>query len=186
MTERQNDEKIQRIIEVPQGVKAEMHGNLVRISGRRGKIERTFERARISMELKGGKFIITADRSTRREKAIVGTWEAHIKNMIQGVTEGFEYRMKFVYAHFPIKLTVKGNELIIENFLGEKKPRKARILQDVKVIVKGNEVVLVGNDIEKLGITAANIERATKIKDYDPRVFQDGIFITAKAQKPSE
>lgn len=186
MTDKQNEERTQRIVEVLPGVKAEMHGNLVRISGKRGKVERVFEHARITLELKDNRFIITANKSTRREKAIVGTWEAHLQNMMRGVTEGFEYRMKCVYAHFPIKVTVKGDELIIENFLGEKKSRKAKILPDVKVVVKGNEVILIGNDIEKLGTTAANIERATKIKDYDPRVFQDGIYVTAKAQKPSE
>ncbi|MEM3396272.1 MAG: 50S ribosomal protein L6 [Thermoplasmata archaeon] len=186
MTEKASEEKVQRVVEVLPGVKAELSGNLVRISGKRGKLERVFEHARITLELKENKFIITANKDSRREKAIVGTWEAHLRNMMKGVTEGFEYRMKCVYAHFPIKLTVKGDELLIENFLGEKRPRKAKILPDVKVVVKGNDLVLTGNDIEKLGATAANIERATKIKEYDPRVFQDGIYIVAKAQKPAE
>lgn len=186
MPENQNEGKIQKVIAILPGAKAELHGNLVRISGKRGKIERAFEHARITLELKDNKFIITANKDSKREKAIVGTWESHLRNMMQGVTEGYEYRMKCVYAHFPIKLSVKGDELIIENFLGEKQPRKAKILPDVKVVVKGSEVVLTGCDIEKLGTTAANIERATKIKAYDPRVFQDGIYIVSKAQKPTE
>ncbi|MGB9636993.1 MAG: 50S ribosomal protein L6 [Thermoplasmata archaeon] len=180
------EEKIEITVDVPPDVKAELDGNLVRISGKRGKLEREFKHARIHMVLKDGKFLISAEKPTRREKAIVGTWAAHIRNMMRGVTEGFEYRMKCVYAHFPIKVSVKGNELLIENFLGEKLPRKAKILPDVKVVVKGNDLVLTGNDIEKIGLTAANIERATRIKNYDNRVFQDGIYITAKAQKPME
>ncbi|MEM3444776.1 MAG: 50S ribosomal protein L6 [Thermoplasmata archaeon] len=186
MAAEQAEGKIQRIVEVLPGIKAELDGNLVRISGKRGTLERVFEHARISLELKKNRFIITANKDSRREKAILGTWEAHLKNMMRGVTEGFEYRMKCVYAHFPVKMSVKGNELIIENFLGEKKPRKAKILPGVNVVVKGQELILTGNDIEKVGQTAANIERATKIKNYDPRVFQDGIYITAKALKPSE
>jgi large subunit ribosomal protein L6 len=183
--ENMRQEKLEITVNVPPEIKAEMQGNLVRISGKRGKLERVFEHPKISIKLDGNKFVISAQRPTRREKAIVGTWEAHLKNMFTGVTEGFEYTLRAVYAHFPIKLTVKGDELIIENFLGEKQPRKAKILPDVKVTVKGNDVVLVGNDVEKLGISAANIERATKIKRYDPRVFQDGIYIVSKGKKPT-
>jgi large subunit ribosomal protein L6 len=88
--------------------------------------------------------------------------------------------MKIVYAHFPIKAAVKGDTFVIENFLGEKSPRKTSILGSTKVQVKGDQVVLTGPDVELVGQTAANIERATKIKGFDPRIFQDGIYITEK------
>jgi large subunit ribosomal protein L6 len=100
--------------------------------------------------------------------------------MTVGVTTGFEYKMKIVYAHFPIKASPKGNTFVIENFLGEKSPRKAKILGTTKVTVKGDQVVLNGQDVELVGQTAANIERATKIKGFDPRIFQDGIYIVEK------
>jgi large subunit ribosomal protein L6 len=116
----------------------------------------------------------------KREKALVGTYGAHIRNMLVGATKGFEYKMKIVYAHFPIKTSIKGDIFVIENFLGEKFPRKTRILGATKVQVKGDQVVLTGPNVEDVGQTAANIERATKIKGFDPRVFQDGIYITEK------
>jgi len=96
------------------------------------------------------------------------------------VTQGFRCEMKMVYSHFPIKLIVKEEELVIENFLGEKFPRKARLMGEAKVEVKGDQVIVTGRDIENVGQTAANIERATKIKNFDPRVFQDGIYIVLK------
>jgi large subunit ribosomal protein L6 len=102
--------------------------------------------------------------------------------MIQGVTEGFEYKMKTVYSHFPIKTTLQEKQIIIDNFLGEKYPRKANILGETTVEIKGDEIILTGADIEQVSQTAANIERATRIKKRDRRVFQDGIYITQKGR----
>ncbi len=102
--------------------------------------------------------------------------------MIKGVTEGFVYKMKIVYSHFPIKASVKGNEFIIENFLGEKSARKAKLFGNVKVTIKGSDVIIEGINREEVGQTAANIEAATKVKDKDVRVFQDGIYIVSKGE----
>jgi large subunit ribosomal protein L6 len=88
--------------------------------------------------------------------------------------------MKTVYSHFPIKTSVDGNKFIIENFLGERAPRTALILDGVDVQVKGDDVVASGIDKEKVGQTVANIERATAVKRRDIRVFQDGVYQTSK------
>lgn len=69
---------------------------------------------------------------------------------------------------------------MIQNFLGERYPRKAEILETVKVEVKGEIITVTGIDKEKVGQTAANIERATKVKNRDIRVFQDGIYIVKR------
>lgn len=112
------------------------------------------------------------------------TFKAHINNMIKGVTEGFKYRLKVVYSHFPMTVKVQGDEVVIENFLGEKNPRRAKILPGVTVKVKGSEIEVEGIDKEAVGQTAANIEQATRITKWDRRVFQDGIYIVEKAGKP--
>jgi len=81
---------------------------------------------------------------------------------------------------FPIKTSVEGNEFVIQNFLGERSPRKAKILENVKVETMGDNVTVSGIDKEKVGQTAANIERATKVKHRDIRVFQDGVYLISK------
>ncbi|HZD43216.1 MAG TPA: 50S ribosomal protein L6, partial [Methanomicrobiales archaeon] len=101
-------------------------------------------------------------------------------NMCIGVTEGYLYRMKVVYSHFPIQLKVMGSRLEINNFLGEKKPRYAPIREGVKVTVGNDEVTVSGINKESVGNTAAGIERATKIRYRDPRVFQDGIYLVER------
>ncbi len=150
------------------------------VKGPKGELSRIFFHPRIDVKVDSGKVEIYTALPRKKVKALAGTWEAHIKNMVKGVEKGFTYNMKIVYAHFPIKTSVKGDIVIIDNFLGEKCPRKAVIRSGVKVKVKGEEVVVQGINKEQVAQTAANIEQATKIKRYDPRVFQDGIYIISK------
>ena len=116
----------------------------------------------------------------RKDLAAMKTFKSHIENLITGLDTGFTYKMKIVFSHFPMKVLVKKDQLVIENFLGEKHPRIARILGDVSVKVQGDEVTVRGKNKEKVAQTTANIEHATRIKDKDPRVFQDGIYIFSK------
>lgn len=167
-------------IELPKGVQVTVEGGTVKAKGPKGEVSKRLSHPNISVESKGGKVVVSCEMPDKRDKALSGTFGAHIRNMVEGVTNGFEYRMKIVYAHFPIKASVKGDTFVIENFLGEKHPRTTRILGATKVTVKGDQVVVQGPDVEAVGQTAANIETATKIKGYDPRVFQDGIYITEK------
>ncbi|UCH70303.1 MAG: 50S ribosomal protein L6, partial [Candidatus Bathyarchaeota archaeon] len=52
-----------------------------------------------------------------------------------------------------------------------------KIMGDSKIVVKGEDVIIQGINIEDVGQTAANIESATKVKNKDPRVFLDGIYV---------
>jgi large subunit ribosomal protein L6 len=167
-------------IEVPEKVQVKIEDGIVKVKGPQGEVQKRLVHPRVKLEVKGKHVIVTSEMPRKREKALVGTYGAHVRNMLVGVTTGFEYKMKIVYAHFPIKTAVKGDTFMIENFLGEKHPRKTSILGSTKVQVKGDQVVLNGPNLEDVGQTAANIEKATKIKGFDPRVFQDGIYITEK------
>jgi large subunit ribosomal protein L6 len=172
-------------IDVPEGVKVEFnttYSELV-VTGPMGTLKRQFKNPKIKIEYKNNKIAVLCSLPRKKDNALVGTWGGHIKNMVQGASEGFEYKMKIVYSHFPIKTHVKDDELIIENFLGEKQPRKAKMVGDTKVKVSGDQIILNGADIEATGQSVANIERATRIKRYDPRVFQDGIYLVEHPKK---
>jgi large subunit ribosomal protein L6 len=79
-------------------------------------------------------------------------------------------------------LKVEGSKLAINNFLGEKKPRFAEILPNVNVDIKGQNITVSSPDKEAAGQTAANFEKATKVKNRDRRIFQDGIYIVEKPE----
>jgi large subunit ribosomal protein L6 len=169
-------------VKIPPSVSVSIEGKLIRITGPKGELKRELKSPEVSIRKQNSNIIIETSEKRRRSKAIVGTFASHITNMIKGVVEGFECKLKIVYAHFPIQVKVEGDKVLIINFLGEKKPRKAQIVgKETKVKVTSDEIIVTGIDKEAVGQTAANIEQATRIKGYDPRVFQDGIYITVKA-----
>jgi large subunit ribosomal protein L6 len=170
----------ERTVTIPKGVSAELVGTTLKIKGPKGQLERNVRFPAISVRISEDEVVIATESDRKRTVAMVGTLASHAKNMCTGVTEGFEYRMKVVYSHFPIQLKLQGNRLEIVNFLGEKKARYANILDGVKANIGNDEVVLTGIDKEKVGISSANIEHATKIRYRDPRIFQDGIYIVTK------
>ncbi len=171
-------------IPIPEGVTLSVNERIVKVTGPKGELERELWQPglQIQSEQAGNEVIIKSDLSRKKVRAIAGTYAAHIRNMITGVTEGFSYKLKAVHAHFPmqIALTKEGNAVSISNFLGERKPRTSKIVAGVKVEIKGREIIVSGINKEAVGQTAANIEQKTKIKVYDPRVFQDGIYLVEK------
>lgn len=171
-------------IEIPANVSVQIKEGEITIRGEKGEITKKYPSYHIDIELKDGKIILKTKNSRRKVKALLGTTKAYIRNMIKGVTQGIEYKLKVLYSHFPISVKLQGNVLIIDNFLGRKAPIKVNVPQDVKVEIRGQEIKLSGIDKEKVGQTAANIEQATRIKKLDPRVFQDGIYIVEKDGKP--
>ena len=172
---------ITRQVEIPPGVDVTLEGGVLTVSGPKGTLARDMRFPQVDVAVRGGEVVVSTASDKKRILAMSGTLEAHVKNMVRGVVEGYEYRMKVVYSHFPIQLKLQGNRLEINNFLGEKQPRVAKITEGVTVRVGNDEVTLTGIDKEKVGNTAANIEHATRITKRDPRVFQDGVYITERA-----
>ena len=169
-------------VEVADGVEVQVEGRIVTVKGEKGTFMRDFSKAPVTIELDGKTIRVRANWPRKKEAALVGTISSHIQNMIVGVTKGFTYKMKIVFSHFPISVKVKGNTVLIENFTGERSSRKARIMGDVKVQPKGDDVIVQGINIEDVSQTAANIQRATKIKKKDPRVFLDGIYVSERLE----
>jgi large subunit ribosomal protein L6 len=170
-------------LEIPAGLTVTYKDGILTVKGKAGTLTRKLSHPRVKMELSGKEIHISCIEPKRREAAVAGTMRSHILNMFHGAAQPYEYTMKIVYSHFPIKTAVKGNVFHVENFLGEKAPRKAKILADTKIVVKGDEVILTGPNVENVSQTAANIEKATRIKDRDLRIFQDGVFITKKGSR---
>ena len=112
----------------------------------------------------------------------MNTFVAHIKNILKGVSKGFEARLKICSGHFPMNVSVTGKNIVIKNFLGEKLPRATEIIGDTNVKVEGDNIIVSGCDRYSVGQTSANMEKATYITKKDRRVFMDGIFISKKAE----
>jgi len=131
----------------------------------------------------GDEVVIESTEDDAKTMSTVGTFESHIENMFHGVVEGWEYEMEVFYSHFPMQVNVEGDEVVIENFLGETAARRTTVHGDTDVAVDGEELTVTGPDIEAVGQTAADIEQLTRINDKDVRVFQDGVYITQKPNR---
>ncbi|MGI0070993.1 MAG: 50S ribosomal protein L6 [Thermoplasmata archaeon] len=176
-------DRSREVIEVPKGIRFTVTPGRLAAKGPLGAVERPFPSDVLELAVREGSVTLTLRVASERKRSqsLLRTWAAHLRNLAGGLTHGVEARMKVVAAHFPMKVSVRGEELVIENFLGEKFPRTTKLLPGTKAVVEGDIVTLSGHDVEQVGQSAANVERATHIRDYDPRVFQDGIYLVERA-----
>jgi len=170
----------ERTVSIPPGVTITEEKSTIIVNGPKGRLQRDMWYPGITITIQEDSVVVSTSVSKKQTYAMIGTFASHITNMCTGVTDGYVYTMKVVYSHFPIQIKVQGEKLEIVNFLGEKHPRYANILPDISVKSGNDEVVVTGINKDLVGATAANIERATKVRNRDPRVFQDGIYIVKK------
>jgi len=178
--------KIESTIAVPGGVSVSKDGNIFKVKGPKGELSRNFAHPRVNIAIGEGNVIVSCEYPRIKEKAMVGTYMAHLRNMFRGVTEGYTYNMKVIFSHFPMKVAVKGTQVQIDNYMGGKAPRIADIVGNTTVKVNGADITVTSSDIEACGQTAANIEKATSRRGFDRRIFQDGIYIVGKSHKVRE
>lgn len=174
------NKNLERIIEIPEDIEVTIKGNEFNLKGNNKELLRKFDIGKIKASIKDNNIILTAKGATRRESKMIGTIWAHLKNMVKGFNENFVYELEICNVHFPMNVKMDGNKIIIKSFLGENTERISKILPNVNVDIKGNKITVSSNDIEAAGQTAANLEKATRLTGRDRRIFQDGIFITAK------
>jgi large subunit ribosomal protein L6 len=169
--------EISRIIQVPDGVTVNLDGRKLTVKGEKGTIQRDFTSFPIKINAEGNNVRVWAEWPRKKEASLVGTINSHIQNMITGVQKGFTYKIKIVFSHFPISAKVQEKTVLIENFTGERRARRAKIIGNVKVKVEAEDIVVQGIGLEDVSQTAANIETATRVRRKDPRVFLDGLYV---------
>lgn len=176
--------KYERSIAIPKGVNVKVEDSQrVTVSGPKGNVSRGLHDPLIKYSLEDSKIKIVAEEGNKLEKAKVGTFCAHIRNMIQGVTQGHVYILKVKSGHFPMNITVSSNAVSVKNFLGEKVPRVYKLPKGVDVKIEGDTFTIQSADVELAGMVAGGIEQLTRITNRDRRVFQDGIYIISKSGK---
>jgi len=174
-----------RTILIPKGVKVKSRTRKIKISGPRGCLSRNFSHTIIKITTDQKKIYLTLWHGNRKKTACLNTISSHISNLIFGVVYGFQYRMKMVYAHFPINLNIidEGKGVEIRNFLGEKRVRKIFMSNDVlceKNESSKDEIILKGNDLSLVSMSASAIQQSCLVKNKDIRKFLDGIYVSEK------
>mmetsp|Transcript_5390 Transcript_5390/g.11869 ORF Transcript_5390/g.11869 Transcript_5390/m.11869 type:complete len:192 (-) Transcript_5390:70-645(-) len=174
---------------IPDNVKVEVKGRAVRVKGPRGTLQKDFRHLAVDMYLteEDGekKLKVECHFGKKKRLASIRTVVSHVQNLITGVTKGYEYKLRMVYAHFPVNINIdkKGTVLEIRNFLGEKRVRVVNMLPGVTVArsegVK-DELTVQGSDKENVSRSCALISQSCLVRDLDIRKFLDGIYVSEK------
>lgn len=168
-------------VAIPAGISAHYeHGALTLTKG--GKhVKKALSAPEVKVATQGQEVTLTPANEKRKTMAVLRSFVAHVNNLVQGLEKGYTYKLVVVHSHFPMNVKVKGDQVEISNYLGEKNPRLSRIIgKETKVDIKAKDITVTGSNIEDVSQTAANMEKATRDPKKDQRTFQDGIYITLK------
>ena len=149
-------------MEIPEGTNAKFEGSILVISKGKAMIKREFHDPRLQLKVEGNKIILQAPKVTRKEKMQIGTFVAHIKNMLKGVNEPYVYKLRICSGHFPMNIAVTGKTMltVTESGFGKRSllseyptiKRAGRGVLDIKTDDRNGDVVTmkaVGEDDEK-------------------------------------
>jgi len=176
--------KIREEVEIPKGITFTLTGKVATAKGKLGSITKDFNHARsLAITQEGAKIILEADYPKKEQVALAGTLRNIINNMCLGVSEGYTYKMKICFSHFPITVenSKDGKSILIKNYAGERSPRIIPAKAAVKVNPTKDDVILTSSDKEAIGNLAGKIQRVCRTLNKDKRVFQDGIYIYEKS-----
>ncbi|KAI9860406.1 MAG: 60S ribosomal protein L9B [Vezdaea acicularis] len=177
-------------LEIPEKVKVSIKSRIVTVEGPRGKLVKNLSHLNVNFtHPKKNVVNIELHHGQRKNVATLRTVRSIINNLIIGVTKGFKYKMRYVYAHFPINVNIEKNkesdlyEVDIRNFLGEKIVRKVTLQPGVDVEISKNvkdEIQLTGNSLENVSQSAADIQQICRVRNKDIRKFLDGLYVSEK------
>ena len=169
-------EKLATELEIPEGVTVTYNKPIITVHGPLGKTYKNFKKIPVTIDVGDGKVLFKAQGTRDKSRAIMNTSRSLIKNLCEGVVEGYTIKMKIVFSHFPINIKVEGKTVLIENFQGERAPRKTNIWGETKVVPKGDDIIITGHVLTDVSQTAAEIETGSRVKNKDHRVFLDGVY----------
>ena len=171
-------------IEIPEGINAFVDKDEIILKKGESQLQKKID-SKLKIKIENNKITLECEKNKKNQRKIFRSAIAHVKNMIKGLNEKFRYRLQISSVHFPVSVIInkEKNELLIKNFLGEKKDRKVKIFPGIEIRINKDIIEVESSDIEKAGQFAANIEKKTKIRKKDRRVFQDGVYIVSKPGK---
>ncbi|ODV77035.1 ribosomal protein L6 [Suhomyces tanzawaensis NRRL Y-17324] len=178
----------EQILEIPEGVQVSINARTVKVTGPRGELTKDLKHIHVTFKKVNNRAVkIIVHNGDRKHVAALRTVKSLINNLIIGVTKGFKYKLRYVYAHFPINVNtveIDGQQFVeIRNFLGEKRVRQIKIFDGVTIEASANqkdELVVTGNSLEDVSQNAADIQQICRVRNKDIRKFLDGIYVSER------
>lgn len=173
-------QKLSEQIAIPEGTHCEVKNHS--LICKKGAVELVMLMAfpEITAKVENNHVVFSCESGNKNIYKTIKSLIAHTRNLFSGVNKEYVYKLEACNVHFPMTFKIENGKFIVNNFLGEKKPRITDIMPNVKVDVKAQKITVSSHDKRAAGQTAANLEKVTKIRNRDRRVFQDGIYIVEK------
>ncbi len=168
-----------KIITIPSGIKCEVKGTYVKITGPKGSLERTL-RPEIELVEEGNTLLVKVTDDSKRTDAFRGLSRTLVNNMIIGAEKGFQ--KKLIIEGVGYKVSVSGSKLTLN--VGYSNPVIFELPKLVKASTNNNEIVLESIDKEVLGETAAKIREIRKPEPYKGKgIRYENEYIARKVGK---
>lgn len=165
-------------VAIPTGVTATLENGILTIKGPKGTLTRVV-RPDIEITI-DEKEIKLAPGKTELAKALWGTYTAHVRNMVKGVTEGFTRILDIEGVGY--RAEVRGKDLVLS--VGYSNPVPVTIPEGIIAVVEKTSITLTGADKDEIGQFAANVRKIRKPEPYKGKgIRYRGEFIIRKQGK---
>ena len=174
----------EQLINVPKDVKVQIKSRVVTVTGKFGKLTKDFKHVPVDLKLVNFGRQIKCEMwfGNTKPRASIRSVCSHINNMFTGLRKKFQYKLRMVYAHFPINSNIVngGKTVEIRNFLGEKVVRSIDMLDGCTIRTSDvkDELVIEGASIDNVSRSAALIHQSVLVRGKDIRKFLDGIYVS--------
>ncbi|MCX6743509.1 MAG: 50S ribosomal protein L6 [Candidatus Parcubacteria bacterium] len=149
-------------ITLPEGITAKIENNVLLIKGPKGELKQKIHPL-VKIAEKDKQLIITVtDPTVKFQKALWGLFGSLIKNMVQGVKEGFEKKLEVIGVGY--KVNLQGKKLVLN--VGFSHPVEFVVPEDITANVEKNIISIFGIDKHQVGEVAASIRRIKKPEPY--------------------
>lgn len=151
-----------RKVVVPAGVTVDVKDLIITVKGPKGELT-SHTTKNVDIEVSENELVVTRKNDDLKSKAMHGTVNANIVNMIIGVTEGYQKNLEIIGVGY--RFTLKGNTLVVA--AGYSHPVEVEVPSDLTVeSISNTEIAVKGIDKIKVGEFAANIRKIRKPEPY--------------------
>lgn len=166
-------------VAIPAGVEVTLNDGMLKTKGPKATLERPI-RDEVEIKIEGDQITLAPTNETKLAKALWGTYAAHTRNMITGVTEGFTRNLEIEGVGY--RAAVEGNKLVLN--VGFSHPVHLEIPDGILAEVTKSVITLTGSDKDALGQFAADVRKVKKPEPYKGKgIRYQGEYIIRKQGK---
>jgi large subunit ribosomal protein L6 len=149
-------------IELPAGVEAKIDGEFIVVKGPKGELKEKLNKA-VKINIEAGQILVTVDDSkSKKEKALWGLFRNLIRNMVVGVTKGFEKKLEINGVGY--KVSGGGKKLVFN--VGYSHPVNFELPAGLESKVEDNVITISGFDKKLVGEISFQIRKIRQPEPY--------------------